>query len=573
MSTAGIGESRLLSGGSNRGARTPDVRTPESPLANDIVKRQKRLEQARMDQDNIWDDIDLWVTSRRGHYNIGYKKGMSAKDEGGTNIYDNTASLDLQTFADGFQAQTASPVLDWWAGRFMDPLRKDSQAMKWIDDVKEAMNYELARSNFYEEYNESVQDASSHGIATMIGPEWNYKKGVLEYRSFHPREIFCQFDMMGNPILWHDKFPITARQIIKEFPDSELPEELQKRIDDNPFREFMCIHAVYERNERDIKSPAATDMPWASVWVLESEKTVLLESGYKVNPFDSWIWRKGGPNLYCTSPAIDAVYDVMMENQAAKALIKSVQLSVEPPLIITKGVKGNVNFFPLGQTILDNPADRVQAFQFPTNFNIGVQQINDMREQLTKKFRADIFNLLSSLPQQMTAFQASAIQGEKISLLIPIVTRSSSQLLIPKLNKTFHELAQAQRLPPPPQSIIQNAETPVNLDLIGPVSTAAKRFLSQQGFNAMMAQLQEVRQVLPDNQYEQVVEGYDSDQMRKFLIESNSAPQKLQLDDDKLQMVRQAKAQAAQKAQDMQQLQSLTDAYKKTSDVPQQGGK
>ena len=101
----------------------------------------------------------------------------------------------------------------------------------------------------------------------------------------------------------------------------------------------MCIHAIYKRSERDVKSIAATDKAWASVWVVETEKLVLKESGYDDDgvdmPMDTWIWRKGSNGLYCFCPATDSIYSVIMENNAAKSLLKAVQLSVEPPLLIT----------------------------------------------------------------------------------------------------------------------------------------------------------------------------------------------------------------------------------------------
>lgn len=571
-----IGVSRLISSGhSGETASAADISTNANPTAEDLVKRQKRLEKARFNQDNIWDDTDQFVTSRRSHYNVGYIRGDSPNDQGGSGIFDDAAADAIQKFSDNFQAQTASPVIKWNEGRFRGPLRNDTRAMKWMDEAQEARGYELARSNFYEEYNECVQDAVSHGPATMAGPEWNYEKSRMEFRAFHPRNIFMSFNLQGQPILWHEKFPLTGRQLITEFPEAKLTTEVKKKIAENPFREFMCIHAIYRRGERDIKSPAATDKKWASVWVLEAEKLILQESGYDdlEMPMDTWIWRKGGPNLYSFCPASDAIYSVMMENDTAKSLLKAVQLSVEPPLIITEGVKGNVNFFPLGQTVLHGPNDKVQAFQFPTNFQIGVEQLNDLRKQIGVRFRADIFTMMADLPGTTTAFTASQVAGEKASGLIPIVTRSSSQMLIPKLDKTVHVLAKAGRLPRPPESVMRQANSPVDTEMVGPVATAAKRFLSQQGFNAMMGQIMEIAKTTKaaPQFLQAILEGFNPDEVRKFVVESNSAPQKILLDDEQLAQIRQMKQKMAQEQQAMQKMQQLAQAAKDGGQAPQKG--
>jgi hypothetical protein len=253
--------------------------------------------------------------------------------------------------------------------------------------------------------------------------------------------------------------------------------------------------------------------------------------------------------------------------------LKSTQLSVEPPLILTEGVKGNVNFFPLGQTVLHNPVDKVEAFQFPTNFQIGVEQVNDLRQQLYKRFRADIFTMMGDLPAGTKAFTASQVAGEKASQLIPVVTRDSSQLIIPKLNKIVRQLSMAGRLPRPPMSVMRYANSPVDIEMVGPVATAAKRFLSQQGFNAMMAQLQEVEATTKaaPQFLATILEGFNPDKIRQLLVDSNSVSHKILFADDELAQIRQARMKAQQEQQQMQKMQALADAANKGGKAPEQG--
>ena len=544
---------------------------PVRGLADFLIRRQRRFEGLRAAQDALWDDVDKYVTSRRAKYNIGNRQGDQTKEPSGSEIYDNTAGLALQQFTDGFQSQTASPLVDWWMARFRGFLKKDVQALKWMDEVKEVLMYEIARSVFYEDYNECIGDATSHGVATMVGPDWDDKKDKLGFRTIHPREMFCAFDTQGNVTIWHHKFLLTGRQIKTEFPQAQLSDTMTKRIKENEFAEFICIHAVYENGETAGQSPASFDKKWRSVWVLEQDKALLKVSGYDTNPLDTWTWRPGGWGLYATCPAIDTLYDVIMTNVAARSLLNAVQLSVKPPLLMTEGVKGNVNFFAGGQTILHNPTDKVSAFQFPTNFQIGVEQINAMHAEIVGKFRADLFTMLSSMPHQMPVVQAMGIQGEKVAMLIPLITRASSRMLIPKVNKTFTALAKANRLPTPPSSIMRYANSPVDIEMLGPLATAAKRFLNQQGFQAMLAQLAEIAKIVPPAFYQAITDGFNPDEIRKYLMDSNSAPQKIVLDEDQLAMLRQNRAQAEQEAKQAEMMKTLADAYGKTTQTPQDG--
>jgi Bacteriophage head to tail connecting protein len=562
--------SRLLSAGSGANSSKAGNFTVRT-LADEIIKRQRRFEAQRAAQDSLWDDVDKYVTSRRAKYNIGTRTGETPKEPVSSAIYDNTAGLALQTFTDGFQSQTASPLIDWWAARFRGILKKDVVGLKWMDETKEAILFELSRSPFYEHYNECIGDATSHGVATMAGPEWDDKKLRLGFRTHHPREIFCAFDTQGNVTIWHHKFLLTGRQIVTEFPNARLSDKTRNRIKNNEFIEFVVVHAIYENHETAGQSQASTDKKWRSIWVLEQDKAIPWASGYDTNPMDTWTWRNGGWGLYATCPAIDALYDVIMTNAAAKSLLNAVQLSVLPPLLLTEGVKGNVNFFPGGQTILHSPQDKVSAFQFPTNFMIGVEQINEMHKEIVGKFRADLFSLLSSMPHQMPVVQSMGIQGEKVSMLIPLITRASSSMLIPKVNKTFIALAKAGRLPKPPQSIMRYAHSPVDIEMLGPLATAAKRFLNQQGFQAMMAQLAEISKIVPPPFYQAITEGFNPDEIRKYLMDSNSAPQRIVLDEDQLAMLRKNKAQLAMEARRAQMMKTLSDAYGKSTQAPDPG--
>ena len=561
---------RVLSAGQERSGSAGTTSGGGQSLGEQIIRKQRRFEAGRNSQDLLWDDTDRFVTSRRAKYDIGNRAGESEQSPAGAEIYDNTAGLAIQQFADGFQSQTASPLVEWWMGRFRGPLKSDVMSLKWMDETKEAMNYEIARSPFYEEYNDGIADATSHGVATMAGPDWDEKRNRLGYRTFHPREVFCAFNTTGDVTLWHFKSKLTGRQIVKEFPNARISTKIRDRIKKNEFIEFIVIHEVIE-NPNPGLSPASFDKNWRSIWVLEDDKTILDFRGYDINPMDTWTWRNGGHGLYATCPAIDALFDVMMTNSAARSLLKSVQLSVTPPLILTEGVKGNVNYFPGGQTILHGPNDQVKAFELPSNYPVGVTQINEMHKELVGKFRADLFTLLSSMPHQMPVVQAMGIQGEKVALLIPIITRASSKMLIPKINKTFATLAKAKRIPRPPASIMRYASSPVDIEMLGPLATAAKRFLNQQGFQALLGQLAELSKIVPPAFYQAIVEGFNADEIRKYLMESNSAPQKIVLDDQMLEMVRKNRVQMQQEARKAEMMKTLSEAYGKTTDAPQQG--
>jgi hypothetical protein len=109
--------------------------------------------------------------------------------------------------------------------------------------------------------------------------------------------------------------------------------------------------------------------------------------------------------------------------------------------------------------------------------------------------------------------------------------------------------------------------------MMGPLATAAKRFLSQQPFNTLMAQLGEIENVTKaaPQMFQAIMEGFNPDEIRKFLVESNSAPQRLLLDDEVLAAARQQKAKAMQQQQAMQKMEQLAKASKEGGQAPEEG--
>ena len=579
MSDPSVIESDLIMSGSPRGSRdgvlavsSENGKQGSEKLAEEITKRQIRLEHLRESHDALWTDVDTYVTSRRARWNIGTQKGAADDFPIGSEIYDGTSTAAIRDFVDQWQAQTANAVVKWWGGRFRNAmLRGMYSAKRWMDAVEEALSYEMANSNFYEQLNEAFADGTSHGVATMVGPEWDARRNKFYTLERHPREVFIATDWRGEVNLWHRKFVLTGRQILAQFGERPLTEKLVEQIRKNPYREYTIIHAIFERMERDITSPLRSDLPWASVWVMEKERIVLDEGGYtEMETPQTWRWHSSASYPYGTCPAIDAIMDVLASNSATKSLLYAAQLAVRPPVIQTENL-GDFDLVPDGRIILKNGAtDKVQAFQYPTQFNIGVEQISALRNDLKERFRANMGKMQSQLGGKITAFQASLVQGEQAAASIPITSRASDQLLVPMVNKFFHAAAKAGRIPAPPPEVMQYASSPVDIQMMGPMAVSAKRFLSQQGLAAFLGILEEIDKVMP-GVGQQIAKTVNGDELRKFITDGDGTPNKIFFTDEQIAAMRQQEAQMVQAQQKQAALGQMADMYNKATEAPQQG--
>ena len=550
--------------------RAPAAAPDQRKLATEISKRQKRLEERRAPFDNLYDDIDDYVVGRRANYDLGTKQGSAAGAKAGAKIYDQTASMALQDFVDGYQGNSAAPTIDWWSPNFRSKqVMAMAEARKWLDDVREAISTEINNSNFYSQLSEATWDRATYGYSTIYGPEWSARRNRLIYYLRHPREVFFSLNAEGDPDLWHRKFLISGRQIMDLWPTAPLKESFRRSMEKDPYKEYVCIHAIFPREERDITKIDVANKPYASIYVLDGEKVILEESGMNPDEVPTTARWRLTSEAYPRSAAIDAIFQVMMVNQMSRSVLRAAQLLVEPPMIQTGTMKGKLKIVPNGITTMDSPQDKLEPIQFPSSLQAGLSTVADTRQALAEMFKAKIFSMMSQMDSRITATQAQAMQGEQATLLQPIVTRDQNENLMPLIRKTFKVLARAGRLPPPPPSLAQFVSTPVDIAFSGPVAMLAKRHLQMQGFNATIPQILGLVKEAP--QLATMLDRLDPDAVYDYIMQTGGAPAKITRDEKIVAKIRDTRMKQLQAQQKQEALNKTADTLHKGSTAPEEG--
>ena len=558
------------------GTDNPMSAQEQRTLAEEISKRQRRLEQIRNPFDDLYDDIDDYVIGRRSNYNMGNKAGDKVGGKVGAKIYDLTAMSALQDFVDGYQGNSAAPTIKWWSPNFRNStpggkiLRKMQETRVWLDDVQDAIDTEINNSNFYTEISNATWDRTTYGYSTIYGPEWSARRNRLIYYLRSPREVFFSLNAEGDPDLWHRKFLISGRQIMDLWPHAPLRPEFLQILRKDPYKEYVCIHAIFPRDERDITKITAENKEYASVYMLDSEKTILEESGMDRTEVPTCARWRVTTEPYPRSLAIDTIFQVMMLNQMARSELRAAQLLVEPPYLVSGTMKGKLKIQPGGLSFLDNPNDRAEPLQFPSQLQAAIQNMSDTRQAVQTMFKSKVFSMMSEMKSgHVTAMQVQSMQGEQATLLQPIVTRDQNENLIPLIRKTFKVLARAGRLPPPPPSLMPYSSTPVDISFSGPVAMLAKRYLSMQGVQATIPQLAAMAKESPA--FQNIFDLIDPDALGKYILDTGGAPQIIIRDDKVVDQIRQQRAQQAQQQQKQQAMETKAEMYHKTKDAPEDG--
>ena len=525
--------------------------------------------------DNFWNLVDEIITPRRAVWDLGRTRGMMPGEKLGVNVYDQTCSSAGQDFADGLQGQTASAGLVWWAAHARSKVaQKDYLFRQWIDDLQETVQTEMAQSNFYSQYNEACQDGVFQGIATMAKPLWLPYSNKLSYQVHHPREVFIWRDYNGEIAGWQRKFPITNRNIADEFGIDKLTPQLRQSAEKDPYGRRMLIHSIYLNKERDTRKWTSENKRIASVYVLENEKLILRKGGFDDWPLSTWCFRRNSQETYGRGPAMDAIFEAASVNSAMHYLMDAGQLAVMRPMSAPESLKGKVKITPWGITWLQaGETPPKELFNQRSEYPIAMDQIMKMREELRDKFKAKTFMLLSQLTQmttRMNQMQIAEIQGEKAAALIPIVGPGQSEMLVPMINATVKVLAENRRLPPPPQSIVERyGSVPMDIEFLGPIAVAIKRYLQMQGVNPFLERLignQPLMAVWPE-----LKDKIKADELFDFVFEADGAPTRIEEDPAVVIQKRQAALQAMQQKQKMDQLEQLANTAKAGGQAPEPG--
>ena len=547
----------------------------DNELAKRIIKRQARLEDERALVDATWDLIDNIGVSRRAVWDLGDRRGRLVGEKYGEKIYDGTMAGAGQDLADGLQGQTAIKGLVWWAAHLRDKTaQKDYIARQWIDEVQDATLTEMAQSDLYDQDNEACQDAVFMGTATMDKPIWLPELGRLHYQTRHPREIFIWRDDNGIVCGRHRKFPMTLRNIADKFGIEKLDHKMRQNLESDPFSRRLVIHSMYLNTERDTSKWTSENKRIASLYVLESEKLILRKSGFDSWPQTTWCWRLNSQETYGRGPAMDTIFESATLNSAMHYLLDAAQLSVQRPMIADEALKGKIKISPYGVTWTQGSEGQSirELFASNPNYPIAMDQLMKMRDELRDKFKAKTFQLLSYLTemtQRMNMMQIAEIKGEKASMLGPIVGRREFELLVPMISSTVSTLIRVGRAPPPPITMVQYANTPMDYEFLGPIAVALRRFVQTQGISPFMSRLigdQPLLAVWPE-----MKDRLDPDALFDVYFEADGAPVKTERDPMTLAALRQQKLQEQQQLKQLAVAKEMAAGYKNTTQAPEKG--
>jgi len=533
-------------------------------LVDHVIKRSEQLATFRAVWENLWQDCTDYVNPRRGDFSTQQARGTRHRFD---KVFDSTAPLANQNLAAGLHGHLTNATERWFSLRIpgvSTPSQSVRDYMQTVIDIMFDEGFNSSATNFTTAVHELYLDLGSYGTGVFYIEDRIGKP--IQFRSFHLADCYVAENADGIVDVLYRKYKLQGRQLLELYREA-LPEKLIEAIIKEPLKEYSVVHATEPNDTYLPGSKKSKDMPYKSCYVLMEEKILLSEGGFNEFPYMVPRWSKTSGEVYGRSPAMMCLPDIKMVNEMMKTTIRAAQKATDPPLMVPddgfmlplRTIPGGLNYFRSGTS------DEIKPLISGARPDIGLDFIDSRREHIRSTFHVDWLQLQEG--PRMTATEVLQRQEEKMRLMGPMVGRLQTEFLGPLIERVFNIFSRRDLLPPPPADL---EGVNLSIDYVSPVARAQK---AQTVFNfgRLLEQMIPLANIKPE-----MFDNIDADATFRWAHAALDGPMETLVDEEKMQEIRQARAeqqqQMVQAEQQAQGAAAAKDAAQAAQAVGMAGG-
>lgn len=530
----------------------------------EIQKRIDDLSSERSLFETLWEDL--------GRYIIPGKRNIRTTELPGEDLnfdlYDNTAIHANELLAAALHGLLTNPNSEWFeliTGD--DELDSQDHIKKYLQKITTQIHHVLNATNFQTEVHEFYLDLGCFGTATMSIEEDDLDD--VRFCTKFIRDVYIEEDSKGNVVELYLVYMWTARQIMSEYGEKYMTEELMKAHKDNNNKRFKVVHAIYpaayEHGEGKADIAKAKGYNYISKHVVLDHKKEIKESGFKSFPFSVSRWSKASGEKYGRSPGMVALPEAKVLNKMVETTLIGAQKQVDPPLQAPDdGFITDVNTYPGGITFYRaGSQDQIRPIFNNANVDFGFQAIQEKQTKIRDAFYTNQLSVTGNTAQ--TATEVNQKVQENFRFLGPLTGRQHHEFLRVVVDRVVDILFTRGKL----------KVEDVPSELKGKRTTArySSYIAKAQRMGEGQSILQAVQALEPFvNANPNVVDNLDGDAAARRIWSIFGAPQELLHDKKDVEKIRKAKAEAQQEMIAQQQQQQQVDTVAKLSQAGQQQG-
>lgn len=542
-----------------------EVTNSKDKVKSDYVKRRyDELLSDRQPWHQVWQEVTDYIYPKTTDFLR--SEGVPGKKRN-TRIYDSTALVAHQAFSSGIQSFVTSPTDMWFE---LEPGFKfalqDRKIKEYLEFATEIL-YKVFRTpsfKFYARAHELYQEAGALGTGVFLTEDTTT---TIKFSTIDLAKCFLAENSEGRIDFVIRREPYTGRQLLEEFPniDTELKEKIEKKMKgEGNAANWNVLHCVMPRTERNVESKMATNLPYASLYVLEEECYLLKEGGYHEFPYQFLRLDSHAEEVYGRSPAMTALPDVRTLNELRKLNINAVQKAVAPPLMVPmdtfpKGINtapNALNYYRQGYA----KQELIRPIEMGNNVQLGFATEAELKASIKEAFHVDMF--LDTKSERMSATESLQREESRMRLMAPQMGRMHSDFIQPLIMRVFNICVRMGIIPAVPDELKQVGFQP---QYVSPLARSQKQ-LQAAGLGKAIQDLIGYASVDPS-----VLDYINGDGVAKTILAAHAAPSTAFRSDEEVAKIRQGRQQQQQQMQGVESANTSADTIKKLADAMKSG--
>jgi len=520
-------------------------------MAADIIQKNDQLRSERSQWNTLLQECSDLVLPQRGAFTQNIVKGEVLTDK----VFDTTAIWANEQFAAGLHG-FVSPTTQRWIKFTLnnEELMDIDEVRHWLDEVADVI-YGIVyhpKANFVAASHEFYLDLGALGTSPMFIEEVIGSEHLVRFHTHHLNECVFQENAAGVIDCVYREFKWTVRKVLEKFPDT-AGEKIIKMYEKNPGEMVSIVHSI---RPSVMARSKMLGFEFESAYVLKEEKRLLRTGNFYEFPYAIPRWSKITGEVMGRSPAMTCLQDIRMINEMSKTTLKAAQKIVDPILMMPdegflmpiKTTPGSINYYEAGRE------DRIEPLQTGGDIGLGLEMMNQRREQILRSFFLDSMKLQKETVE-MTAYETATREEENMRSMSPMVSRIQSEGFTRIIERVIAIAGRAGRLPPPPVEMGDDVE--YKIEYMSPISRALK--MSQlTGVTRMIDVLAPLAQIKP-----QMLDKINEDELVDFAAGNMEVPLKLMRTDKQVGELRQQRAEQEAKMQEQAMANAQADTIQK----------
>lgn len=525
-----------------------------SPRATQLIDSYNQLKAARSNFDSYWQSLHDYFYIEAPDINKSYSAGTELSID---YLYDATTLEAADVLPSGFMNYLTPPTSKWAVIRPKNAGLKDNKKIgRWCDDVMDQVHYTLNRSNFYDQMFVGYKSSGVYGTSAML--EEDDPMDDIRFMSLPLKNVCLVEDGRGRVKQFFIEFEFTSYQAATRWGVDALSDKMKEEIrqDTTKDNKHKFLLVVAERFKRDIGKSDKRNLPIEALWIDIESKLTIEESGYNEFPAFCHRFDKRPFIPWGFSPAMKALPFARTLQAIAKTNLRVMMKHADPAIALPD----NAFIMPFSQNprainyYNKNKMSKDDIFTFGNygDPNVGMTAIEYYSQKVKTLMYYDTFLAFSGLTKQMNNPEVMERINEKMSMLGPAVGRWIGEVINPVIIRTIGILARKGKLPPYPDEFLLDPE--YEIDCISQLAQAQRR----SELNSLMSGLTLVGQMSP--MLPEVVDKLDADKVVDEAWNIIGAPVRVLRDDDDVNEIRQARADAAMKKAQMANVEQMANA-------------